>query len=534
MRKIPSFVIYLVVTSLIYLPVLLSPVNVDPDAQLIFPMIDGYQNISHYFELLFSYMTLDVQPVRDLSLWFDWIIFKKFDVNIVIIHNVVLWAGILTVIERLTVFLFPVIKEKVNHSLVLLYGVYPLFAASICWGVTRKHILAYLFILLATEAFLKKRNLFLFTIFYFLSIFSQPITLPWPIWATLYLILNREKISAQVRLIPAYVIMIVGIIFNYKYYAYSVVFKTYYESKTENPLEVADKFLALGHYIYQLVLPYWSATAYQLGHHSVWIGILIFTFIILALLRTKIDRRWLMIWGSFFFFPLAVVLTNPHILSDNYLLTSSFAFFVILIKVIEPKLNDLKYGSWIFGILLGCWGIKTYLEARLWTDPILYAKERNFERRPNCDSAINLARKSYLVNKKLYPEVSDFLVTQNCNEPVFKTASHAISYIYFQSYVLFYEKDFDLQKRMDTLSKLGQTTYFPKIVLATLNAQEDRRDEVDRIMNEVYSDKDQIKWSNYHEPMVAEVLAPYCLKHHMQKCLEISSHFTVKKHVLWY
>lgn len=526
--------IYLLITSLIYLPVLLSPVNVDPDAQLIFPMIDGYQNLLEYFELLFSFRTLDVQPVRDFSLWFDWMIFKKFDVNIVIVHNVILWAFILSTVQRLTLFIFPQIKERLNQSLVILYGVYPLFAASICWGVTRKHILAYLFILLATEAFLKRKHVLIFSLLYTLSIFSQPITLPWPIWGTLFLILTGEKISTQLRLIPSYIVMVFGIIFNYQYYKYSVVFKTYYESKTENPLEIADKFLALGHYIYQLVLPYWPAMAYQLGDPSVWVGILIFTFLILGILRTKIERKWLMIWGSFFFFPLAVVLTNPHILSDNYLLTSSFAFLIILIRVLEPKLIHLKYGPWIFAFLLIFWGTKTFMEAKLWTDPILFSKERNFDRRPNCDSAINLARKSYLINKKLYPEVSDFLVTQNCHEPMFKTASHAISYIYFQSYVLFYEKDFDLQKRMDTLSKLGQTTYFPKIVLASLNAQEDRKDEVDRIMNEIYGEKDQIKWSNYHEPMVAEVLAPYCLKNNMQKCLEISSHFTVKKHVLWY
>lgn len=531
MLKIPSFLIYMAILILIYLPILLSPVNVDPDAQLIFPLIDKVEGLSHYFELLFSYKTLDIQPVRDFSLWIDWTIFKNFQVNTIILHNIFLWSIILATIQRLTKFIFPDLKERATQGIVILYGIYPLFAATLCWGVARKHILAYLFILLTTEAFLKRKNFALITLLYALSVFSQPITIPWPIWASLYLVLNREKISEQMKLIPSYLVMMSAVAINFQYYKSSALFKSYYESKTENPLEVADKFLGLGHYVYQLILPYWPAFAYNLGDPSVWAGILIFTFIVLFLLKSKIDRSWLMIWGSFFFFPLAVVLTNPQVLSDNYLLTSSFAIFIILIQVFKSK---LRYGAWIFAGLFIFWGAKTSYESYLWTDPMLFLKERNFDRRANCDSAINLARKSYLFEKKLSTELSDFLTTRDCHDPLFKTPAHAISYIHFQSYVLFYEKNFDLQKRMDTLSKLAQGTYFPKVVLASLYAEIDRKEEVLKLTSEIHQEKDFIQWLDYYEPIVAEVLKPYCEKNHLEKCLEVSNHFTVKKKMPWY
>jgi hypothetical protein len=530
-------VFLVLVLCISYLPVLVAKKTVNIDAQLIMPLLQNLRGLSHYLEILFSFEAYDVQPVRDLTLFVDLFIFNKINFNTFIIQNISYWiVGCLSV-KRLIKLIFKEFTNVQSFYLTLLFAIYPLFCATLSWGIARKHVLSFMFIMLSTEYFLKmvqdkfeNKNLVLMSTFYFLSVFSQPITLLWPFWTILYvLIIKPESLKKWALLIsPSLVIFSVCTYFNYLYYKNSNVFRFYYESKTADALNIADKILGFGHYVYQLVLPYWPATSYQLGHWSVLAGIFLFGAFIFLFLGLKQNRSFLLLWFGFTLFPLAVVLTNAHVLSDNYLLAPSFGCFILLLSLLNrDKRIKTFFFTFLFLPLLAFWSFYTNQETKLWTDPIAFSKIRNFGRRPNCDSAVNLARKSYSLLGTLPKEAKKYLESYECLNLNVPVAAIAISNIYLQTFILYYETDIAFSQRVEALKKLSKIYYYSKLVLAVLYIENQNENEGIELVEEVYRDYDKIKWSNYYDLIMAKKLAPYCKGIGHVNCLKITDHYSI-------
>lgn len=538
--------LFLVLISvIIYFPALIASRTVNIDAHLIMPLLDTVTGPLHYFHMLINFETYDVQPIRDLTLFIDALIFKNINLNTFIIQNVLYWIIGCLAVRRLLEIIFPMFRTIHSYYLSLLFAVYPLFCATLSWGIARKHVLSFMFIMLTTKYFFKIlsddgnkiKNVALMSLFYFSSIFSQPITLLWPFWAMAFAYLNHPgKLKAIfLHFIPSIVCFMAGTYSNYLYYKNSSVFKLYFESKTSDAFNLSDKILGLGHYIYQLVLPYWPATSYQLGHWSVIAGIFILGIFSLLFVGLNYNRKFLLSWFGFMLFPLAVVLTNAHILSDNYLLTPAFGAFVLVLSFLsrEDKKRE-KFFRLLFIPLFVFWSFYTHKESKLWTDPLKFSEVRNFGRRPNCDSAINLARKFYALEGYLPKKAKDYLESYECFNSTFPVAASAISYIYLQTFILYYENDISYEKRVEALKKLSSIYFFSKLVLATLYIETNREKEGIELIDEVARNYDSIKWSHYYDLIMAKKLEPYCIRIGHIDCLKITSHFSTIPNVSYF
>jgi len=553
MEKVDSFFIkksnqnlfLVLILVLTYFPVIIARKTVNIDAQLIMPLLGSIKSPFEYLQMLIGFQTYDIQPVRDLTFFVDDFVFKNFNLNTFIIQNILYWVIACIYVKRILHHLFPSFKQVHCYYLSLLFAIYPLFCATLSWGIARKHILSFMFIMMTTWYFFdllknyrsKIGSKVLIHILYLFSILSQPITLLWPLWAWAYVIIMDRKSIREITffLLPSFVTFSLITYVNYLYYKNSTVFKLYFESKTSDAFNFSDKILGLGHYIYQMFFPYLPATSYQLGHWSVWLGILflgLFSFVYLGL---NLNRKWLVVWFGYLMFPLAIVLSNPHILSDNYLLTPALGWFVLCVTVLT--INELKREKFFkigFPLLLIIFSLYSFSESVLWTDPIKFSEIRNFGRRPNCDSAINLARKSYVLRGFIPIQAKKFLESYECFNSTIPVAGSAVSFIYLQTYIIYYERDISLEKRVHALSKLADRYFYSKLVLATLYFENNREKEASALVDEVFQEYEKINWNDYYDSIMAKQLEPYCRKSNNLNCLKITSHFNRQPNVPYF
>lgn len=507
------------------------------------PLFSEFGSLSGYFKFLLSLKTYDIQPVRDLTLYFDWIIFKETGINTFILQNVLYWFLACIQLDKLLKRIFLEVSELETFVYISLFAVYPLFAATISWGIARKHILAFMFIVVATNYFFKiiqndsfkKLDIVILSFSYLFSIFSQPITLLWVFWATVYLALyyGRKRVF-YFALIPSYFSFLICFVANLIYYERSSTFKLFFESKTSDALNIPDKILGLGHYIYQLFLPYWPAVSYQLGHWSVFAGLILAALFVLLYFNFKLNKKNLLVWSGFALFPLVVVLSNPQILSDNYLLVPSVGFLVLVVTIINSR-KQRSENFLIFSIpIFLFWSFYTFKETKLWLDPLEYSIVRNFERRPTCDSAVNLARKSYAIKGVINSGAKSYLEEYDCLNPILKTPGHAISYIFLQTYIYYYEEGIELSKRISLLEKLSLYNFYPKLVLASLYVKNGIEDKALTLVEEVYDQKYVLGVSSQLDFLISNTLYPFCINTKNVKCIKVAEKFATDPNVPYY
>ncbi len=148
-KKISSLVLLMAVSCFAYAPLLGNKAR-NPDGGVILPPLFEIKSPLEYINMLANFEVIDFQPVRDLTFFFDIYIFNHFGIVSFATTNVILWglAGY---------FLFRIfsrfLKEKEFQAMVwtIAFLVYPLFSQAVPWGMARKHILAFFFIVWATR-----------------------------------------------------------------------------------------------------------------------------------------------------------------------------------------------------------------------------------------------------------------------------------------------------------------------------------------------------------------------------------------------
>ena len=147
--------------------------------------------------------------------------------------------------------------------------------------------------------------------------------------------------------------MIIMTIINFRYYETSPLFAQYYGTKTDEIFEISDKILALGHYLFQMILPYWLSFTYTLGHWSTLAGLGFLGFIILLVIGFKVNYKFVFVWASFSMLPLVVIISKSRTLYDTYLLvpTVGILFIFLAIKEKLPKFK-FKYHLYVCFIIL--------------------------------------------------------------------------------------------------------------------------------------------------------------------------------------
>lgn len=514
-----------------YLPLIIFKSPVNPDAQFIIPILIKTHSIGEYFNLLTSWMTLDFQPVRDLSLLIDLKVFEYFGLNISVFHNLLLWVISSIAVGRLLKKIFPELSDLEINLICACIVVYPLFTQAISWGVARKHILAFLFCTLATLKWVRpKSNSISATLFYFLAVLSQPIALLWPIWALSYeyFITDKNQQKRYAQLVPAFLILCVVGYVNYLYYETSPLFAQLYGTKTNELLEISDKVLAVGHYIFQMFFPYLLSFIYTLGHWSTLVGLILLGAFSYLLLGLKINRRFAFVWGLYIFLPLSIVITKSRVLYDTYLLIPVMGALILVIAI-KLKLPDFKFKNHAYIFLIIFWAAFSYSEASGWKNEIQLT-QRSFERRPTCLSAFQYLRMSYENDlPPESPEARKFLYNNECE--AFEMGGQDL--LNLQAYILYYEADFPLEERIIKMQNIASKGIFPNMALAALYLKSQRPADATNTINQLISTWGDHKFRDEFIP-IAFKLKPFCEETKNSECLRVLQPFVSKKEGLSY
>jgi len=521
----------LVMGVISYWPVLSSINVINPDAQFILPSLSLISSVKEYFVELLSFKTLDFQPLRDLSFFFDLKIFSFLGIDVTVIHNLAWWLGGNWFLSKLICNIFPESKKESIFLIVLGFLVYPLFSQTIPWGVARKHLLSFFFSMLLTERWTRERSRFLisdvffYSFFYACSVLSQPIAILWPLWALLYLALIKPsllKSSVKVFFSLGVILLVLGLV-NYFYYTNSSVFLSIYAQKTNEAFEFSDKVLAIGHYTFQLVFPYLLSFNYTLGHYSTLIGLVILVLLSLLLRASKAPLKEVIVWIVFFILPLLVVMTNSKILYDTYLLIPSvgFLFLLLILSRKVPRFSqNVKFLS--LGLLILFWVFTTNKNASLWRDELSLAEE-SFQNRPSCLTAATYLRISYEQERKGPTLAKNFFGNFVCSE---KYEGKMLINLY--TYMFFYEVDLSIQERVKRLKMMSPLNFFSHATLVSFYIREKMLNEAQLEILEFKRRWKGMKIAPEYIPIIAKYINPYCKQTEDQGCIELIKPFSTQ------
>lgn len=317
----------------------------------------GDSPIRNYIQKVQQGEILDIQPVRDFSLWSD----LAFSEGIHHLHNVIIWFESI-------IFLFLIlnilgIKEKISYALISLFALHPSLWNSVSWISARKHLLSLLSISAATFFFLwlvkEKKFIFpkiiLILLFYTLACFAQPINLLWPVFVFVTLIFQDEIKSKPSLLLLCGLMVIALACAGVNFYYYSGPYVEFVGEVKFNSAEnsILIRLLAFGRHIFQSLVPIKPlATPYNPESLLSYAGLTLLGLIIAILV--KLRRKDLWQWFVFALLPILVVtikITNIFG-SDTYLLTPCLGLTILAAvflndhhERIHPKILSAAFAS---------------------------------------------------------------------------------------------------------------------------------------------------------------------------------------------
>lgn len=521
-----QYFVLLLVSLVCYAPLILRDKIVSPDSLHILTSLNQFHSLTEYLSGLLDFMTLDFQPIRDLSLWVDMIIFDFTGFNTFILTNVILWATSCFILLKIIKHYLPQ-RTDLAFFIVLLFTVYPLFSASVAWAMARKHILSFCFILLATNESLKTRPAsWKLITFYLLSILSQPISLLWPLWYVThtYLYGGVRGIRKMTSAVMGVLLVAVGTL-NYFYYNLSPVYHETYSVKAGGFFNLIDRILATGHYFFQLISPYNLAFQHTPGSLESGIGIFLLLIFVAIIWTKRRDQRALISWSAFSFLPIVIVSTDANLLSDTYLLIPASGFIVLILTQLQ-SFEFPRRGAWAVLALLLSWGAMTFRNSINWTSPYKFA-EVNFEAAQNCSSALMFARYNFLTKEKIPPSLRETLALNGCLQGSVYTYSNFTlnEYLTVLTFMIYYDENVSKEDKVESLKGLLRRHFLAAFALAAIEVERGNFDEAGRLIQEVKKNTTQTIRRNYI-PFVAKILLPFCENYKQYECEEFLTNFS--------
>jgi hypothetical protein len=498
------FLVLLVLVT--YSVIIFSPHPADPDANIILQNLRSFTGVWDYLKNLFHFQTIDFQPVRDLTLSMD-LFFVHYGIHTIVFQNALWWMGCLLIIRRILGLNFPEISREKICWLSAAFAVYPLFTSSVSWGMNRKHLLSFFFILLATRSWMigttfHRRSAI---ITYLLSILSQPITLLWPVFALMWSGLKEKRKLALLALI---FITIAGM--NLFYYRSSEIFQHVYPPKEMN-FDPGETALALGHYVFQLVAPYLLSFRYDLSHWSVLVGLGLFVGLLYFFRKSA---RAQLPWLAFGLLPLAIVLRDPFTLSDAYLLCPELMLLILAV----PKLIKVPRLS----LLLIIWIPFTSIEASHWRSRLKLA-QTSFERRPDCGGAFNYMRTSYDEFQKAPQEARTYVIEHECHRAMHVTPFLYQSMVELSANSYFHETDLPLEKRRALLKDLSHKHPQAQIAFLGFLVREQQWQEAKSEAEDFGQRWKEMPSTLRDNPIASKIVGPFCEKEKIEPCASMTS-----------
>jgi hypothetical protein len=375
-----------VLTFAIQAKLIIGDPLLERDDHFLVDALKGISSLPEYFRAILSGQVLDLQPLRDLSFAFNNFLDRVLGFGGYHFTNWLLWLGIVWAAYGALKAL-AISKESIWVAIGL-YSIHPLFVGSISWVAARKHLLATLFVLLATREFLKKGSRVWIFVFYFLSTLSHPLYVLWPLWAVLYSWLEKER---RRDVWPCFPWMIAVGVLNQLYYNGIYVSATGYAKMASiSDSEAGFSLLGLGRYFANLVFPARLAVVYYPGATLNIVGLLLLP--LACYLSGKfLGWRRTVQWATFFLFPLAIVtfLLTKLFVSDTYALGAAFGWFVLLAMALDRAPKKVLVYS-LAGFVAVIFVFRSVVEAKAWeSDLALWGHA--YETEPSMVSTRNLA-----------------------------------------------------------------------------------------------------------------------------------------------
>lgn len=332
------------------------------DIELIYP-IKSLTSFTEYINAVQKNDILDVQPLRDLSFYFNVRIFELTGLSTFHIFNFLFFI--------FSVFLFFKILQRLNFTKnqtmtgLIIFAIHPVMICSVGWISARKHSLGLIFILLATYDFLKSERLsWKSCLFLSLSLMSHQIFGLWSIWILIYGGVKRLKLSMVSKLS---ILSVSGIIMGigiYKTFILKNGNNTYqYYSNYEN---LSRYVLSLGRSTSLIVFPSNLSAIYSQSNPLNLIGIASLVVILFFFYKSANRRNiflWLLLAGLIH---LPTFITFVH---ESYLFLPLICFLISIFYFINGL--HAKYQRWlpyITGFYICYLAYQTVLAASMWED----------------------------------------------------------------------------------------------------------------------------------------------------------------------
>lgn len=339
-----------------------QPIEYD-DGILINPL-KNITSITDYMNARSNFLIWDVQPVRDFSYITDIKFNNFFSFWNLQRVNFSIWIGCYFLVIFTIDALFDFFNINKKYDWIIfgsgIFLIHPVLQLGPFWISSRKHILAAFFILLSTYFFLKIKNLtrptffeiFIVSLFYLLSIFSQPITILLPAAFFILLILRHPfksltTINLLIFLLILSFIFFVCLYLNHQFYNVTYIRMNggvIYNYVADNVAQV--RLLTLGRFFYQ-VFDFTMASPVEHDRGSIRNIIGLLAMPIFFYLSIKgVGKKITIFSFSWFMLPILVVILGDVKLFalDTYLLSSFIAILFILVVFFSRfKFNYFLY-----------------------------------------------------------------------------------------------------------------------------------------------------------------------------------------------
>lgn len=350
-----------------------------------FALVDPLKNVqslADYTNALRTNLIMDITPVRDFTYWLE---LQVESYTGFINHqfvNVLFWIAAIWIFSLVLVELR--VRKEIIAGAVLLVGLHPLIHSSVFWIAGRKHLLSAFFLLTATLFFfraLKKNQNSLFVVSWiclFLSCFSQPIGIGFPIFVAAFLYADRKySLKTAIYFVACTLLSATVAILNLRYYSSDSYANTggllVPKFQGESLDLIMKRFLVWGRDVFQILFPVRpSITAYNLESITSIIGLVLICAVIAGLFIERKHFRRLFPWLVYLSLPISVVtfkLTGQGGF-DTYLLSPLLGAGVALSVWAESRNFQLsKVAVGIASAILVLFLVIDAKMANAWSDP---------------------------------------------------------------------------------------------------------------------------------------------------------------------
>lgn len=371
-----------------------DPVLLDP--------LKKITSLSSYIASYMNYEIWDVQPVRDLTYLLDLYLMKYLNFWNHHILNFTIWFFIGIYGFNVLMQMQRILIVSENHQLydnskwafffILLYIVFPTMQIGPFWVANRKHILACLFIIISFYYVLNsylangltKKSISLICIFYFLSIFSQPITIFYPAFVFIFFFLLKKKnnilhfLKETLRLwIILGILSIIAAATNYIFYYkwYPIMTQGAVDFVPDNVWQY--RLLNLGRFFYQsfdftMAMP----VEHDAGSVRNIIGLLSLPLFFWWAMK-KVGTKFMLICLAWFLFPISlIIIKNVKLFGlDSYIIVAYFGIIATLTLIFSHYKFRNIYFVLFFPILYFSMNYSKLFKDDLALAKYAYAKE---------------------------------------------------------------------------------------------------------------------------------------------------------------